>query len=573
MDFFEPSLKTTDEKIPEKEDEIKFSFKSKPETKNKLIFLAICLGLVFLIYGRSILGDFVFDDRNIVERQVQLSNVNSLDKILVSPYWSEADGAYRPVTLVSFTLNFLLFGADPAGFHLVNLLLYALTGFLIYLFIDRLFKKRLLAYLSAIIFLIFPIHTEVAANIIGRAEILALGFSLLAFIELIKDKKAEPGVKKYKRYWLAGLWFFLAFGSKETAIAALPIAAMIIYFKEKSFWQREILSKYWPAALWFASGTVVYFAFRLMVLGQKYFLSSQTSLVENSLRFTDAGSRIITAFAILWLYFKKSFWPFGLCSDYSFNQIPVLRVFNTPAVLGLSLFILIIASIFLFLKRAPILSLGSAFFLFSFLPVANLIFPTGTIMGERLMYYPSVGLSLYLAYCLYAIYNLKPQKIFGYLAIGPLAVLTIFYGIIGFARAGDWLTEKRLFASAAVCAPNSVLSRSNQGAEYYLEGNLPAAKAELLAAQAIYDGYPKGVNNLGLVYWKEGDIKQARELFLKAVSLPFPYYGAWENLALVSLEEGKTDEAREWLLKFYAGDKITAEAIIQNYSTAAPLKK
>jgi len=85
----------------------------------------------------------------------------------------------------------------------------------------------------------------------------------------------------------------------------------------------------------------------------------------------------------------------------------------------------------------------------------------------------------------------------------------------------------------------------------------------LLAAQEIYGGYPKGINNLGLVYWKEGDNAKARELFLKALDFRFPFYGAYENLALVALGEGKTDEAREWLLKFYSGNKEVAEAYIR----------
>ncbi len=86
-----------------------------------------------------------------------------------------------------------------------------------------------------------------------------------------------------------------------------------------------------------------------------------------------------------------------------------------------------------------------------------------------------------------------------------------------------------------------------------------------MAAQKIYDGYPKGINNLGLVYWKQGDVKQARELFLKALDFPFPYYGALENLALVSLEEGKIEEAKMWLGKFYSGDKMAVDNYLQNY--------
>ncbi|MDP2708909.1 MAG: tetratricopeptide repeat protein [bacterium] len=429
--------------------------------------------------------------------------------------------------------------------------------------------RRLLAYFAAWLFLLLPIHSEAAANITGRSEILALLFSLFMLLALLK-KPAEPrGWRFLKNYWPAGLWLFLALGSKETAIAALPVAAVMIYGREKKLWRREVFLKYLPAGLWLAAAAVFYFGLRLLVLGRPYFLTAETSLVENPLQFVPAGPRIFTALSVIALYVKKSLWPVGLCSDYSYNQIPALDNFFNPGVLaGLAILLAAAAGIFFFIRRAPLLSLASAFFLFGFLPAANLVFPTGTIMGERLAYFPSLGLSLLLAYCLYRLFNGKRTAV-KYIVISIFAGLTIFYAAIGFLRAGDWLTEKRLFNSAAACAPNSVLSLSNLGAAYYLEGDLPAAKRQLLAAQKIYDGYPKGINNLGLVYWKEGDNAKARQLFLKALDLKFPYYGAYENLALVSLEEGKIDEARDWLIKLYAGNGALADAYIENYLRAA----
>lgn len=537
----------------------------KPETKNKLIFLAICFGLVFLMYGRSILGDFVFDDRGIVEHEALLANFNLFDKVLTLPYWTEEAGLYRPIVLLSYSLNFLLLGASPAGFHFINLILYALTGYLIYLLVEKLFKKKLLAYLSGIIFLILPIHSEAVANIVGRAEILALFFSLFMFLELAKDKSGPA----FKNYWPAGLWLFLALGSKETAMAALPVGVLIIYLKEKNFWRREMFYKYLPAAVWLAVGLAAYFGLRFMVLGQEYFLKAETSMVENPLKFAAAGPRLITALNILALYLKKSFWPLGLCSDYSYNQLPVLyNFFNAGTLIGAAVLFLTAVGIFL-AKRAPIISLAAAFFFFGFLPAANLIFPTGTIMGERLAYFPSVGLSLLLAYGINAVFWLWDKNIIRYLAAIIFVGLAGFYGAVSFLRAGDWLTEERLFKSAARCAPNSVLSRSNLGAIYYLNGDLAAAKRELLAAQKIYDNYPKGVNNLGLVYWKEGDLKTAQELFLKALSSRYPYYGAYENLALLSLEQGKIKEARLWLMMFYSGDKASVDNYMANYSVSA----
>jgi len=181
------------------------------------------------------------------------------------------------------------------------------------------------------------------------------------------------------------------------------------------------------------------------------------------------------------------------------------------------------------------------------------------------MFYPSLGLCLFSAWLLLLIYRLAPKKILAYFYLVLILALLIFYGFLSFKRSGDWLTEKKLFTSAAKCAPGSVLSQSNLGASYYLEGDLVNAKKALLKAEAIYDGYPKGINNLGLVYWKEGDRELAIKYFLHALDFEFPYYGAYENLALMALEDKNWAEAKKWLLEFYSGNEAAADSYIRPY--------
>ena len=500
------------------------------EAKEKLIFFGICFLLVFSIYGRTLAGDFVFDDRGIVEHQYLLGNLNSLHKILVLPYWTQEAGLWRPATLFSYTFNFIIFGSAPWGFHFVNLIIYSLTGFLLFLFLGKFFKSKLFAYPVALLFLVLPIHTEAVANIIGRAELLALFFSLLAWLEMIKDNR---------KAWKIGLWFLLALASKETAIVTLPLALFLITIKEKKLVIGLEAAKRWLIGfVGLFGGAIIYFTARFLILGRQYFLSVDTTLVENPLGFAPAVNRIATTLKVAMLYFQKTFWPFGLCSDYSYNQIPVLGSFwNFETLIGLAFILFFAAGVFIFWKRFSPLSLGSAIFLFSFLPVSNLFFSIGTIAGERLMYFPSLGIIFYIAAFFAWIFYMAEKKFFKIMVLCSFFALLIFYGAMSFLRAGDWLSEKRLFVSAAKCAPNSVLSRSNLGAVYYLDGNLAEAKRELLLAQSIYDGYPKGVNNLGLVYWKGGDREQARQYFLRALSFKFPYYGAYENLALMALED------------------------------------
>ena len=307
--------------------------------QQKIAFLGICFILVFLVYGQTLFGDFVFDDRYIISYGHLFENLNNLPQVVNMGYWTNESGLYRPAVLITYALNYSFFGSGPFSFHLINLILYAWTGYLLYLLIRRLFnKEKLLAYLVPIIFLVLPIHTEVVANIVGRAEILALFFSLLAFLEIIKKKN---------NIWLIGLWLFLALASKETAIAAWPIVLLIVFYKKKlSF--KDILKKYF-VSLFFPA--LIYFIVRLLVLGP-YFLVTNATIVENPLKFTSFFGRIGTALSILFIYIKKTFWPFNLCSDYSYNQIPVVEsFFNLTTFLGLIIILFFVISLIFFFKR------------------------------------------------------------------------------------------------------------------------------------------------------------------------------------------------------------------------------
>lgn len=515
--------------------------------KNKnTAFLVLFFVLTFLIYGQTLDGDFVFDDRYVLNSSDTFT-LGNFNNIINSPYWSQESGLYRPITLLTYAVNYSLFGKNPWSFHLVNLIFYAWSSYLILLLIKRLTQKESLAFLSGLIFLVLPIHSEAVANVIGRAEILALFFSLFFLLEIIKEKP---------KALLAGLCLFLALGSKEIAAAAIPIG--LILFLQKN---TGLKNKDWFKILGVG---LIYFGARLQVLGWNYFSSLETSIVENPLKFAPAMPRIATAFKILAMYFKKTFWPANLCSDYSYNQITVLKNFwDFSALIGLAIFLILAVAIIFFWKRSPLVAWSVAIFIFGFLIIGNLFFPIGTIAGERLMYYPSLGIAIifaYLATLLLKIINTQLPRV---VIMAVILILIGFYAWQSHKRSLDWLTEKSLFTSAVKCAPQSVLSRSNLGAMYYQSGDLVNAEKELLAAEKIYNGYPKGLNNLGLVYWKKGERDKARAYFLKALDFKFPYPGAYENLALMALESKNINEARKWLILFYDGDTLAAEDYIK----------
>lgn len=524
--------------------------------KKNWIILIIFFILTFVIYGQSLSGNFVYDDRGIIENRVTLSDFQKVDQILMHPYWQAENGLYRPTTLLSYGLNFLFFGQNPFSFHLVNLLLYVFICFFIFLLLKKLFKNEILAFISALFFLVLPIHTEVVANITGRSELLVLFFSLLALLEFSKEKI---------NFYLLSLWSFLAIGSKETGIAIVPIIFLLLYYRENKI-NLEIIKKYFKEISAVIIGIIFYFFLRFFSLGTDNFFGIKTSLIENPLLFTDIWSRIATSLKIFWMYFYKTFWPVNLCSDYSFNQIPIIHNWlNIEVLLGL---ILIITPIFLLIKyfhKKPIIAFGSTIFLFSFLPVSNIFFPVGTIAGERLFFFPSFGLSILTGFLIYKIFNLIKTKDGKKIFIFCISILLLIYATLASARQGVWTTEEKLFLSGAQCAPNSVLSRSNSGAMYLIKGDLKKAEEELLISKNIKPIYSKGLNNLGLVYFRQGKLDEAKELYFEALRQDYPYSGAIENLIPLYLQQGEIEKAKLWMTILYPNQEDLINATIKSY--------
>lgn len=123
--------------------------------------------------------------------------------VFSNDFWGKglADGAshksYRPLCVLSFRLNIFLTGMDPFYFHAVNVVLHCLVTFvLMYTCEKTVFKSRGLAFLTALLFAVHPVHTEAVAGIVGRADVLACLLFLLAFLSYHRslDRSCEgPG--------------------------------------------------------------------------------------------------------------------------------------------------------------------------------------------------------------------------------------------------------------------------------------------------------------------------------------------------------------------------------------------
>ena len=479
---------------------------------DKTIFIVFLL-LGFLIFFNALNGDFIHDDLLVLSHS-----------FFGQPYFEGfyQAGLYRPLTQFSFGLNFLI-SSSPFGFHFVNVLLHILNSFLVFLFLKRFSSNNHFSFIAALLFLVLPIHVEAVTSIVGRAELLSFFFGILTLLLWSNSK-----------YLLSAVTLFLAILSKETAIAIMPIVFLLNWHYRKN----------WRWLIYYSGSVGLYFILRVVVLGQ-YAFQTKVEFVFNPLAYSSFYERIFTVLKVLALYLQKIFVPFRLSADYSYDQIPiVVNLLSSPLSLtGLVILGLMLWAIYLVLwrKRDSIWIWGLIFFFLPFLIISNLIFPTGTIMAERLMYFPSLGALMILVVFIEQLFKLSRR-----LGLAILLILLVVYGFITVSQNRVWTSREALLADSFKKSPNSLAAKTNFGI-LMLEQDKELAKQLSLE---VYEKYPDYIQNLNLraaVEIQEWNLTEAEKFLERALELRPKHQNTLQNLSRVYFTLGKYPEAEETL--------------------------
>ena len=154
--------------------------------------LGSCLALVAVCYANSIANDFIGDDYLLVALNPAIRSIQPV-RFLLSPFWGEKSddlGIYRPLVTFGFSIEYSIWQRWAPGFRLVNLVLHAINGVLVFLIIRSLFLSEPVALAAAAVFLAHPVHTESVVAIVGQSGLLSTTFFLTAW--LAKDRPAWP---------------------------------------------------------------------------------------------------------------------------------------------------------------------------------------------------------------------------------------------------------------------------------------------------------------------------------------------------------------------------------------------
>ncbi len=446
------------------------------------VFAVACL-----VFAPSATGGFAHDDTPLLLKNPYLHDLANLPRFFGQDYWAPTlvSGLYRPLVTLSYALGVAAGGLDPLGFHLVNILLHGAVSALVFALFRRLCGRLDLALAGALLFATHAVHSEVVANVsAGRPELLSALLLLLSLrAHLAADRRPAAGARGLRL--VAAAAFGLALLCKESAVAWLGVVLLTDWLygdseerpgpsRLASLLRARLLPVYAP----YAVALLAVAGLRLLALGVEQTLPPPRVL-DNPLVELSAPWRWASAAWVGLHHARLLVFPLHLSYDYSYAQIPPVTSVRDPrlwAALAAVPTLLALAALAWRRSREVFYGLGFAIVMLSV--VSNLVLPIGTILGERLLYVPSIG------FCLAAVAGLRrlvPGKGFA-LCVGLLVLL---HGARTLERIPDWRSEDAIWLHDARVSPRSARARSNAGAVHQRRGRCPEALVEFDAAIAV----------------------------------------------------------------------------------------
>ena len=488
-------------------------------------------GVAFLIvavlasgcYLNALGGSFVSDDHRGIVNNPKLREPDSLYEFFATTLGHKVTfgGFYRPITRLTYWIDLQLFGPNPFGFHLENLLWHTATALLVLVLLRGLWPEEpLMALMGASLFAVHPVHTEAVAWVSGRSAVLAAFWGLLAFLAHLR---ADRGKSKASLWRIAALAAWLAaLGSKEIA-AILPILLLMtdaLLGRPSGWWRPGRLATRYGL---YAVAGVAYVALRLSVVGRLY--PQEMSTAFQGAPLSVRGPTMLKVGAA---YVGRLLLPVNMNADWSPPFARGLTDGPLP-LLALAFLIALLWLAWAVRRTAPPVSWGILWSGLALLPASNLL-PFGEIGAERYLYFSSLGACVALAWVMTR--GMRPYKEASPQAPIPMAgalgcAVLILFAANTIDRNRDWSDSLVLWEKTVRPSPGSQRARVNLlgalwGKGRYAEAEPLFKRALQIREQTLGPDHPhvaSSLNDLAISYLSRGQYAQAEPLFKRALEI------------------------------------------------------
>ncbi len=499
---------------------------------------ALVATVAAVLYLNSLGGALIYDDTNaIIRNRVVIDE--DFGQIFTTPSWWRAGHGrgWRPITTATFAVNHALHDLEPWGYHAVNVALHAGVSVLIVAVFASVTGSGPAALGAALLFAAHPVHTEAVASVVGRSELLAAAAFFLAWLCFLRADRSR------RVLWDGGgvVVFFAGLLAKENTVTLLPVLvwADLLYPRDAAgpratLWRHA--GRYGALLL----AVLVYVALRQTIIGPG---APGPQPLDNPLVTLPLGPRMLTTIAVIGRYAWRLAAPLQLAADYSYDQIgAITSPLDVGFLAGLAILVAVPVVGWWSRARLPALAFGLGFLCLTFALIANVAFPIGTIMAERLVYLPSAGACLMVAALLASLTGSEPStgdpRRFSPVFLVALLVLVGLYGARTVTRNPVWHDPETFFTAMVREAPRSARSHRELGGVLADLGRHAEAGRAFERSLTILPDDVATLHNYGNALVSAGDLDAAAHAYERAIAAKPDFVDAIMNLATVESRRG-----------------------------------
>jgi len=489
------------------------------EKLDRLLPPLFLLAVTFAVYWSSTGHEFLtgWDDPTYVTKNEVIKGF-TWDHVRTA-FTTYYVGNYAPVQLISYMVDYSIWGLRAKGFLFTNILFHAGSGVTLYFLLRRIYGNRIWIILAALFFLLHPVQVESVVWISQRKNVAAIFFFLISWYcyDVYQERDGRLSTVVYLVSLVA---FSLAILSKSVAVILPPVLLLFnVCIRGKRLKE-----------LCYALTPYVIIAGLAAVLA----LKSQSPEFDGGRVHTYYGGSLLnTAFTMLPVvarYLGMLFWPANLSAWY---DPPIRSSADTAVILsGLLVVVLIGCGIILWRRKRDCFFWYALFFI-GLVPVSQIV-PLTTLMNDRYLYFPLLGAAPFFCAMLLPTATAVDLLCSGrqLMLATVLSVAVVLCAITTFQRSAVWKDSVTLWSDTVSKTPNVHLVHHGLGCALLQAGRIDEAITELTTALKLNQGNVETFNQLGIAYGKIGEFDRAIELFEIALRIDPSSEPARINLSL-----------------------------------------
>jgi protein O-mannosyl-transferase len=516
-----------------------------------LICLALTIIMVITFWSLKDCGFINFDDPDYVYENAYVQSGLKWNSIRQAFSFSselvEISVNWFPLTWLSLMLDYQIFGLNPQGFHLTNLLFHVLNTILLFLIFHRMTKTLWPSAFVAALFAIHPLHVESVAWITERKDVLSTFFWMLtmgAYSYYVEHRE-------FRRYFFVLLFFVFGLMSKPMLVTLPFVLLLLDYWPLKRFQEIKPDHKVQPEELKKPSDSgykwsliyplilekVPFFILAILSSIVTYIAQQKGGAVHSEA--IPLGVRIGNAFVSYITYIGKMIWPINLAVFYPHPEVLIFwQVWG-----AVFLIISITSAVIWIVKKIPYLVTGWFWYVGTLVPVIGIVQAGGQAMADRYTYIPLIGLFIMVAWGIPDLLKKWNHRKEILLVSSVLSILCL--SIITWTQVCYWQNSITLLDHTLNITDHNWLIYLNRGNAYAGLGNYGQAIDDYSKAIEIKPYYIEAYNDRGLVYNALGNYNQAIQDYDRAIEINPVYADAYNNRGIVYSHLGNYKQAIE----------------------------